>query len=178
MKWKNLYNNYLIYFGFVVGFLLLLTAFVIIPAFNKITAIKREITQEKEQLEKKLSVGLNAKSIKTELEAIENSLPILDSVLLNKDQELGILTFLENSATANKLTVKSLKPDFNRQAISPGIDKINLTLDVTGNFNDILRFLSDLDGAGFYLTTDELNLYQDKTATGLSLNGWVYFKSI
>lgn len=177
MKWKSLYNNYLIYFCFVAGFLILMAAFVIYPAFAKIIAIKQEINREKIQLEKKLSIGLNAKNIKEELQAVEGSLAVLDTTLLNKDQELDILTFLENSAAKNKLTVKKLQPDFNRKVVSPGIEKINLALDVSGNFNDLLRFLSDLDSSGFYLTTDELNLYSDKGVAGLSLNGWIYFKS-
>ena len=177
MKWKNLYNDYLIYFGFVVGFLILMIVFVVYPAFAKIIAIKTEISQEKAQLEKKLSIGLNTKIIKEELETVEKSLSVLDSTVLNKGQELDILTFLENSAAKNKLTVKSLKPDFSHKTVGPSIDKISLALDVSGNFNDILRFLSDLDSSSFYLATDELSLYSDKGATGLSLNGWIYFKS-
>lgn len=178
MKWNNFYNYYLSYSIIISLILLGLGIFVIYPAFHKILTIKNEISQEKKLLEKKLELGLNAKKIKEELEAIENSLPELDKTLIKKTDELLILTTIEDLAVKNKITLNSIKPDFNEKKIGSGIHKASLEINATGNFNDLAVFLNALDGSPFYLITDQLTLNKSNDSANLILNGWLYFKSI
>lgn len=178
MKWKDFYNYYLGYFLIVALVLGAMAAFVIYPAFNKILSIKKEISQEKEELEKKLSLGLNAKKTKEELDAISDSISQLDDLLIKKGDELVILGKIESLAAKNKIIVNSLKPDFNEQAVGSGIYKISLTINASGNFNQILSFLNQLDAADFYLVTDQLTISQAGNNTvSLALNSWLYFKN-
>ena len=178
MKWKDFYNYYLSYSIIVALALLALGIFVIYPAFHKILIIKTEINQEKDRLEKKLSMGLNAKKIKEELEAVESSLPELDKTLIKKGDELLILTTIEDLAAKNKIILNTVKPDFNGQTIGSGIYKTSIEINAAGNFNDLLLFLNSLDSSAFYLVTDQLTLNKNNDLVGLTLTGWLYFKSI
>ena len=178
MKWKDFYNYYLGYFLIVAFIFGAIAGLVVYPALNKILSIKKEIAQERTELERKLSLGLNAKKIKEELDKVSGSLAELDRLLIKKGDELSILSRIETLASENKVEVGSLKPDFNEQQVGSGIYRINIVINASGNFSRILSFLNSLDAANFYLITDQLTINQANNNTAdLTLNGWLYFKN-
>lgn len=178
MKLKDFYNYYLGYFLIVALVLGAMAGLVIYPALNKILSIKKEIAQERTELEKKLSLGLNAKKIKEELDAVSGTLYKLDGMLIERGKELAILNEIETLADKNKITVNSLKPDFNEQQIGSGVYRISIAINASGGFSRILSFLNSLDAAEFYLVTDQLTISQVGNDTAnLMLDGWLYFKS-
>ncbi|MFA5021038.1 MAG: hypothetical protein WC517_03195 [Patescibacteria group bacterium] len=144
-------------FAFMLALLAAMSAFVIYPALSKITAIKKEITSEKADLEKKLDLGLNAQKIKEDLKSIEAELAILDSFFIPAGGELELLGRIEALAAKNSVTV-ILKPDFNGANLGLGLTKNSLDLAAQGSFKNLMSFLNGLDSADFLLVSDQISL--------------------
>jgi len=177
LTWKKSYNGYLTPSLFMIALLTVLGLFVIWPAINKILAIRAEIETEKANLENKLSLGLNAKKIKEELVGIENSLSVLDVAFIQPQQELDLLGNIESLAAKNQVEVK-LKPNFTGQNIGGNILRIPLDIEASGNFNNLISFLNDLDGSSFYYIGNELSFdVGSNQKINLTINGEVYMKN-
>jgi Tfp pilus assembly protein PilO len=173
---KN-FNSYIIYTLIMLALLAIMGILVMWPAFQKIVAIKNEISQEKTDLENKLSMGLNVKKTKEDLDRIEKSISTLDTVYIVQGEELGLLSTIEALAAKNQVTV-NIKPDFKGYGFSPNILRIPLNITAGGKFNNLIAFLNDLDGVPFYFIGDQINFSKtNQTELMLAISGQVYMKT-
>lgn len=176
MKWKKVYNYYIGSSAAMLALLAALGILVIYPALHKIISIKNEITAEKSNLEKKLDMGLNAKKIKEDLNAVESESAVLDTVFIPQDQELTLLSNIESLAAENNVGVV-LKPDYTGVKMAGDVIRAPLTISATGNFKSIMAFLNDLDGTDFFLISDQVSLTGGaKDNLNLNIVGQVYIK--
>jgi len=177
MKWKKVYNYYLGSSIVMLILLFVMSLLVIYPAWHRIVTIKNEIAAEKDSLEKKLDMGLNAKKIKADLLIVENKLSVLDTIFIPQSDELTLLSSIEALAAQNNVNV-TLKPDFNGVNMAGNIIRTPLIISATGNFSSIMSFLSSLDGTDFFFITDQINLTKgDKDNLNLDVTGQVYVKA-
>jgi len=178
MIWKKNYNYYLISSGILAGLLLVLIALIIYPGLKTILDIRAEISQEKTSLENKLAMGLNAKQIKIELDAISGQLAPLDNIYIESGKELDLLNLLDALAAKNQVQAVA-KPDFSAPAYAPGINRLPLHLEITGSFKNLLQFMNDLDSQELYYVIDNLTLEPgEKDNFLLTLDGQFYLKGI
>lgn len=176
MKWKKAYNYYLGSSLLMLALLLAMGILVMYPAWHKIVTIKREIAAEKENLEKKLDLGLNANKIKEDLKSIEDKLSVLETVYISQNNELTLLSRIESIAAQNKIEV-TLKPDFNGIKTGNTI-RTPLVIVASGNFKNIMSFLNGLDSTDFFFIADQINLTKKSGDTlALDIAGQVYIKT-
>jgi Tfp pilus assembly protein PilO len=175
-KLKQFYNNYLAYFLAIAVLIIAMGGLIIWPAFAKIIAIKTEISQEKANLEKKLSMGLNAKKTKEDLQKIDESLTVLDMIFINAAGELTLLSTIENLAANHNVAV-TIKPDFVGQNLG-NVTRLPVAIEAKGKFNDLISFLNDLDQTPFYFIDDQIILTKGAGSDLiLNLTGQVYMKT-
>lgn len=173
---RTIYKYYLIYFLTLTIVMVLISLLLIYPAVNRITSIKRQISQEKIDLQQKLNHGFSAKNIRSDLAKIQSSLSTLDRMFIQPGQELNLLSILETLATKHHVAL-IINPDFTGQNDNSGITKIPLELKATGSFNDLMSFANDLDAIDYYYIIDNLSLIKiDADQASLVLTGQVYLK--
>ncbi len=177
MKWKKIYNYYAATSGFMLVLLAIMGLLVIYPAWNKIVAIKNEITTEKNNLEKKLDMGLNSKKIKADLQNVENKLAILDTIFIPQGDELSLLSSIENLAATSNVEV-AIKPDFTGINMGNSIIRTPLSISATGRFDDLLSFLNSLDGTDYILIINQISMAKiSEEKMSLGIAGEVYIKT-
>lgn len=168
-------KNYLISLGIILGMILIVSIFIIYPAFYKIISIKNDISAQEQELTTKLSQGLNAKKIKIELDETEALISKLDQVFIEKGRELEVLSFFENLSIKDRLSV-TVRPDFNLQNIGNGIYKMPVDITASGSPLDLVAFLNKIDGAPFYFISDKLKISKADARLSLDLTGQIYIK--
>jgi len=134
----------------------------IYPAVSAIISINREIIQQRLELERKLSWGLNNQKIKASLTNLESAIGQLDVIYLISGQELALINELDNLAIGSGV-VSTLKPDFNGQNYLPQVKKIPLEINILSELPAAARFLRALELKPYYYNVDKIDL----TATGL-----------
>ncbi|MFA6594445.1 MAG: hypothetical protein WCT16_04300 [Candidatus Buchananbacteria bacterium] len=151
-----------------------LIAVIIYPTTKKIIAIRQEIIRERQELEKKLAMGLNAKKIKEEAEAVETVMPGLRQVYIKPGQELEFLNYLDGLAAKNNLVI-DVKPDFTGKTLSPGITRLPVDLILSGKFESVLAALNELERRDTYFIIDVLSLTaQNDNSVAAAISGNIY----
>lgn len=174
---REIFKYYLAYFIALIVIIAILGALLIYPAAHKITVIKQQIGQEKSDIQQKLSRSYNAKNIKASIDSMQSALTTLDKMFIQPGHELDLLSTLEAMAAKHHINL-TIKPDFTGQNNTNTIVKIPLELNATGNFNDLMTFMNDLDAMDYYYVIDNLDLSKvDTNQSALKLTGQVYLKT-
>ncbi len=142
--------------------------FIIYPSVKEISTIKREIIQEKIELEQKLALGLNLKEISRKLEAIKNSLSQLDKIFIAEGAELEFVSQLENIAQKEEI-ILNIESDFQGEKIADHLKAVNLEINWLGNYRQSIGFLRRLEiFPGYY--NPKILIFSKKNAPEGNLN--------
>ncbi|MEK7653312.1 MAG: type 4a pilus biogenesis protein PilO [Patescibacteria group bacterium] len=171
-------NKFLINLGMIMIIVIAMIIFIIIPAFKEIIAVNREINKERVALEQKLEQGLNLKKIQIELSEIQDKLGGLDRLFVAKGQELAFVTEMENIASADGISLKIVS-DFSEEPLKgeEKIKKTALQMEISGNYQNIIKFLNDLEKMPYYFNV-EMAIFSLKTnALSAQILGQIYVKN-
>ncbi|MDO8668784.1 MAG: type 4a pilus biogenesis protein PilO [Candidatus Buchananbacteria bacterium] len=156
-------NKFYINIGIVLLFFAAITIFIIYPALKEISRVNQEITNERIKLEKKLAMGLNMKKIVRDLEEIEEPAKTLDNVFFAKGNELNLISSLETIANKYGLVI-TINSDFTGQDIGSNIDQVEIQAIITGDYKQILGFMSELEKQEKYFNLKLISFTKNKKA--------------
>lgn len=135
--------------GFLLIFLFSLY-FIIIPSLNDIWLIGQEVEKQRIELENRYIKGYSIKQLADNLEKIKPQINLLDQIFINKNRELEFITTLENEANkynvAQKINLSAPQPTKNKD-----FDQSSLQLYSNGEFNNILKYLANLESLSYYI---------------------------
>ncbi len=144
---------------FTVTFLAImgLFYFIFLPVHNEIKGSTQQIQLEKTALEEKLLTGQNNIQLQKKMKQIASRKDLLDAIFLKRDEEIALIDNLENLAKNNYLDVKidlstSKKTDKKNYYILP------LLVRGTGNYDNIINFLQELEKADYFISLDSLEI--------------------
>src|SRR3989339_385788 len=130
----------------------------ILPTARDIYGINRDTLNLKNYLDQKYKNVMTLRRSSQKIDDIKKQTDIFSATLYHHGDELKLITFLENTATNNKLTQKIQAPNLDK----PENKIIKLSLSLNGAYPDILKYLSDLEKAPYFLV---LNRIQVSTAS-------------
>lgn len=157
MNWLYKFKKQIIIILLSIVALMLVFILIIIPTIKLIIAINEEIYQQEDELKTKLALGFDAKKIKKELETAEKQLQELNKIFITKENELEIINDLESLAKNNQVEI-SIKSDFKQQTLNNNINKLPLSITVSGSYPQLISFIRDLDCQKYYYNIDNFNL--------------------
>jgi|GEM_PF-2799962 Tfp pilus assembly protein PilO len=158
--------------------LLIVVAVIIYPTVNNIIKMNRQIVFERMNLELKLAAGLNITKTKAELTKIDQYADDIDSILIETGQEIEFVQLLENLAIQNGIHF-DIQSDFIGVGSNKLYTKIPLNLIITGNYTNIVKYISDLESLPNYLNIEMLTAIKAPNATEgirVQINGHTYIK--
>jgi len=138
-------------------FVLLIVYFVIFPSLDNIKDKKNEIIAEKIKIEKNKIYQLTSKNQENQLKNIETDLEKIEQIYINRNKELEFITTLEGLAKTNNVEQK-IDILFARETKKEEISEIPISLSATGNFENILSYLRNLNNLPFLINVDLINL--------------------
>jgi len=140
---------------FLLGDLLVLI-FIIHKSIKEIHVLNKSINTERARLEEKYQKRRSAKLTVENFNKIKGELPSLETAIVRAGDELSLVTALEEAASKNNVSQKiNLSP---REGKKDFGDRINITLTVDGYFQDLLRYLNDLERMKIFLIIDNINI--------------------
>ena len=137
--------------------LLLILFFIIFPSLKEINKINNEVFQERSRLETLYAKGQLQKKVLSKYNEIKDDALFLDEIVLKENQELQYITTLENLAETTEvnldITIAPAKENF-----SPKLSALSFSFVVTGNWQNLLRWLDELEKLPYYTHISEVNV--------------------
>jgi len=170
----KIYQNKLFINFAIIGLALaLMIIFFIIPSIQQIMKMNEEISQQRIDLEKKSSLGLNIKQIKIDLKEIEQNIDQLDSFFIVSGKELDFISSIETMG--NQYNIKpNINPQFPGQDLNARIKIVPLQISANGPYDQIQKFILGLESLPYYYNIDSVSQGGTKEDTRIQLNGNVY----
>lgn len=156
--------------------------FGIFITISQIKNLQQEIITEKIETEKRLNREQNMGSLMTKLKKIENDLEKIDNVFVDKNNELGFITTLENVASYNNITQGINLLPIDETSIENPKSIVNIV--AKGKYIDIINYIQDIESLNYYVNISMINISraaktQDENnneEVSLNLNADVYWK--
>jgi Tfp pilus assembly protein PilO len=149
----------------LVGFALIifcLIFFIVIPTMQDIKTMGGAIEEQMIDLEKRYIRGNSLRQLTEDLKKIEPKLDQLDQIFINKNRELEFITTLENEANNSRVAQK-INLSSPASAEKQEFQKNSLQLLAQGDFNRLLKYLTDLESLSYYIN---IKLLEITPATG------------
>lgn len=171
----------------LIAFNATIILFIILPAVSDIKAFNDRIQLERVAVENKYASRRNIKNIIADLKYVSDGLvPLEKEMIIQKDGEVEFVNGLEKIADKNNLVQKiKIVPaaqDQNEKIAA----KQNISITLSGDYINTLRYLSDLEKSKSYIVITNANVSStgvnigSKTVNSAGtvktyLEGYVYF---
>ncbi len=147
----------------LLSVLALLVLAIFLPILNYIKKTSDESYKLRVFLEQKYEQSLRSRITKKKLDSIKNTATNFYPFLFKPGDELKLITFLENVSAKHKIT---------QVITASNLDKIgknhlaNISMNLSGNYTDILKYLAEIDASDYFLYINRLQLMPAYTRTG------------
>lgn len=178
---QRLKNKIYINLSIAIAVFVAMIVFIMYPAIKTISSINLEISQERNDLKKRDSLGINVKQTRDDLTKIKESFNKLDNIFIKKNHELEFITQLENAATASGVAI-DINSDFTGQKVSSSVRQIPLQINISGSFDKSVAFLNQLETMPYYFNPTIIMVSPkqqgDKSAVVMQLTGQTYLQEL
>lgn len=190
---RSLYKKreVIIYTGLTLSFLAIafFGVFALRPTLMTIASLIREV-QDKKMIDQQLQTKINSLTLaQINFASIENSLSLIDEALPTDPFLSQILPYFEFLTQQEELTIRSiaLEPVVIKGKIGkekskskkPGPNQAGFIMTLSGNFENLIRFVSSLEKVRRIITIDSATFTQTKTeetqAINLTISGKAYY---
>lgn len=163
-------------FIFLIVILILVNVFINYPYSKKLKEIKNELNSEVDRIKIAFNIKQSPQETLNQYQEIKDQLINYEEAFFRQGQELDLFENLETLSQKNQLTYE-INLDQSSQEINDKIYKLNIRLNLRGNYYNILNYLDELNNFQYKLTIKSLNL--DKQADDLNLtllasSYWLY----
>ena len=133
---------------------LLITLGVFLPAVSYIKKTARESYELRKFLEQKYEQSLRAHVSRKRLIEIKAAIADFYPFLFKSGDELKLITYLENLALKHNLAQSIAGSNLDK--ISNNV--INISLNLNGGYNDILKYLNELETSDYFMNMEQLQI--------------------
>ncbi|MFA6424284.1 MAG: hypothetical protein WCV83_03160 [Candidatus Magasanikbacteria bacterium] len=126
---------------------------IIFPTIRYIRNLEEETNSLRVYLEKKYENTRNIRTSKKKIDEIESIVAQYPDLLFYRGDELKLITSLERLASNNKVIQKINSSNLDK----PG-ETVNFSLTLSGDYQNILKYLSSIEKEDFYFTITNLQI--------------------
>jgi len=147
----------------------------VIPYFSNIKKIYKSLTSEAAALESKYNTGQGLSKAREDYQNYKDKLPTYQTLFIKEGKELSLVTKLEEIADKYHLK-QDLSLSTEKLMLANNIKKVPFNFNLKGNFNDLLRYLSEISKINTNLTIQNVNVKQGlNDELEISLLGYTYW---
>jgi len=164
-----------VYTTLVIIVISVIIALIILPTVQEIRQISVSIYNERIDLEKKYLKGQLLKKTIADFEEIEPQKEKLESIFIIESEELEFISTLENvsSISGVKQVIELKTKDIQEKN---NIKTYPLKITASGDFNQIMKYITSLEGLDYYLNIDYLKIVSDQNSLMATLTGNAFAK--
>jgi Tfp pilus assembly protein PilO len=160
IKKINYLNRIYLLTGIFSAILFVLINLVITPTISEIKDTKKNVVNQKNELEKKLNREKNLVTLNENLKKIGPEVDFLSQIFIDKDKELEFITTLEGIASKNSIN-QSLNLGTERSVKFGQYIKTPIEISADGRYNDMVDYLINIENLKYYININSLDLVFD-----------------
>jgi Tfp pilus assembly protein PilO len=133
--------------------------FVMSPFLKNYNKYQKELSIEKKEADDKFKKNVTIDNLFKDIKGTEQQIQKLNSIYINPNRELELITNLEEIAGKNKIKQEI---NFNRDS-DKGAKKFRtfiIQINTAGKFKDLIAYLSDLEDKNYYINIFSLDITQ------------------
>ena len=136
---------------------------IVVPTLGYIKKTADESYKLRIFLEQKYERSLRSRITRKKLAEIKNSSTDFYPFLFRSDDDLKLITFLENLSAKH-----SIIQTINNSSLSKtGNNRvINITMNLGGNYNDVLKYIAELETSNYFINISQLQFSPAFTRAG------------
>ena len=135
-------------FSIIISSSVLIFFLLVLPIFDKTRMLKGAIEQREIMLAELQSISNRVKELSSGIETNENNISKLDQLLPKQKEVSEILISIESITSASGLLLSEISLS---ESIGEGVNKINVNLKLSGNFDSLMTFFDLLEKKGFII---------------------------
>ncbi|MBT3690398.1 type 4a pilus biogenesis protein PilO [bacterium] len=151
--------------------------FFIFPYSSNLNTVHNQFKSEASQLEIKFKTGEDFNQLAMQYDELNEKIPTLEEILLSEGQELELIEQLETIAEKYNLE-QTLTLDLQKDEFRPNIIRIPFNFKIDGDFDDLLKYLSEISSINYNLTIQNINIRQNNTSLSADILGYTYWLTI
>ncbi len=157
-------KKYIIIFITLMFFCLALLWWIILPTTSNIKQYSKQVMEEKNNLFKLLKQGQSVIENKKNLKQLGTEINNLDKVWLQTGNELSFITDLENIAKKYNLKQTIIFDNTKMTTLtgSTNINKIPIELKISGELNNIMQYINQLEMLDYYISINTIDIHNQK----------------
>ncbi|MFH0854518.1 MAG: type 4a pilus biogenesis protein PilO [bacterium] len=132
-----------------------ITFFIIIPTIKNIKNISLKINSMRFEVEKKYDNRVSLRAAMKKFKLIQESAKNFLNIYVKKNEELNLITTLENIAEKNKLSQK-INLIYNEKQKKYLKNQTEIQIIIAGNYIDIIKYLRDLRIMPYYINFNSI----------------------
>lgn len=162
-------------------FLILVTVisiWIIVPVIKDIRILNDQIYNQRLSLEKKYVQRFSMRRIIANFREINENIDEVLTIFLPKNGEIPFITKLEELSDENNISLKIFLLPEEKKTFPDGKQKFDLTLSIEGSYENIIKFINDIEKINTYVLIDSISfthgLGNTDDTINASLKGYVY----
>lgn len=149
--------------------------FIVLPCVKKMQAITQQVYFVRKDLEARYERGQSIRKTADDLKKIEPVVSQLSLTYIKKEEELKFITLLEVLAQQNNLEQTINNLNF-KEAGKAKITAVPLEIALSGDFANILKYISALEQIDYYVNIDNIILRPaTEEAAQANISGKIYW---
>ncbi|MBU4360345.1 hypothetical protein L6278_00230 [Candidatus Parcubacteria bacterium] len=158
------YNRIIVIFIAIIISLLILFI-IILPTLKKIKQMTQNIYSQRVALEKLYLRGQSIRETKENYEKVKDDVKELEKVFNHLGQELDFITALEKIAEEKNISQIINIKNGEKEPSNEDYISIEVAVNLSGNYNDLIRYLTAVQNLDFYFNINYLDFYYPSSKT-------------
>jgi len=191
LKKINSKNKLFISIGLLITLDMVCVYFFMLPTIDNIKNSRNDTINLKIDLENKIIREKNINTLNEKISKIEPQLEKINQIFISKNREIEFITTLEELEGKYNVQQK-INIDLNNPEKGDGFNKIPISINVSGSFEDLIDYLANIESLNYYINIENLSLSKNsvdnssvkaallgqdlRNQMGLEISGYTYWK--
>ena len=163
---------------FFIALVAVISVWIIIPVIKEIQNLNEQIYNQRLSLEKKYVQRFSVRKITANLIEINEGMDEILTIFLPQNGEISFITKLEEISDKHRVNLRIFLLPEEKNNYPYGKQKFDLTLSVEGAYENVLRFINDIEKIDTHILIDSISfthgLGNDDSVVNVSIKGYVY----
>ena len=171
---KYLTPKIIINISIILGFLLLV-GWLLSTLSNELESKAQDVEEQKSEIASRIKSISDLAQLREDALEAQPAIGKLQNALPTRNQLVSVPRYLDTLARENSVTVRF---NFVGEEVAPGENEAghsSFTLNVIGNYGNILNFIEDLEKGSFLVKLDSFSITLERTNFDVDLRGIIYF---
>ncbi|OHB17010.1 MAG: hypothetical protein A2913_01290 [Parcubacteria group bacterium RIFCSPLOWO2_01_FULL_40_65] len=161
-------------FSIIISSSVLIFFLLVLPIFDKTRMLKGAIEQREIMLAELQSISNRVKELSSGIETNENNISKLDQLLPKQKEVSEILISIESITSASGLLLSEISLS---ESIGEGVNKINVNLKLSGNFDSLMTFFDLLEKNVRLIEVNNIDIASEAIGGSSTINYNIRFEA-